>query len=450
MIPSSLRARFTILAAGAITVALVLAGFVLTFIFDGNIRARAVAEVGDDLRTLAAHARIAADGRLVIDVELSDPRFRTPYGGYYWQAGRGQAAELKSRSLLDFAIDWRPQPPTGNDVAIYERPAPEGRRMFVLERRVVVPGGSTPTIARIAVGLDQGELDEARTAFIQFAASSLAALGLALVAALWFATRASLAPLRALRAALIEVHHGRRTTVEGAFPDEVRPLVDDLNALLQARNADLVTARARAGDLAHGLKTPLAVLSSTARHLRETGQMDAATEIDGEIQRMSRHVTRELVRARAGVRAFRRSHPTPVAPVAAALTKALAVLPSTHPIAFEVKVPASAAAPMDETDLTEVLGNVIDNARKWTRGRVQIAAEEVAGGGIRITVEDDGPGLPDDDPSFEIERGRRLDEQVEGSGFGLAIVKDLVEAYGGDLTLGRSALGGLKVDIALP
>lgn len=450
MIPSSLRARFTIIAACAILVALVLAGFALTFIFDGNIRARAVAEVGDDLRTLAAHARIAQDGRLVVDIELGDPRFRTPYGGYYWQAGRGQTVELKSRSLLDFVIDWRPQPPTGNDVAIYERPAPEGRRMFVLERRVVVSGGATPTIARIAVGLDQGELDEARTAFIQFAASSLAALGIALVAGLWFATQTGLAPLRALRAALIEVHHGRRTTVEGRFPDEVRPLVDDLNALLQARNADLVTARARAGDLAHGLKTPLAVLSSTARHLRETGQAEAAAEIDGEIQRMSRHVTRELVRARAGVRAFRRTHPTPVEPMAKTLTKALGALPSAQPITFEIAIPMSATAPMDETDLTEVLGNIIDNARKWSRGHVRISAEEVSGGGIRISVEDDGPGLPADDHGFEIERGRRLDEQVEGSGFGLAIVKDLVEAYGGDLTLGRSALGGLKVDITLP
>lgn len=449
MIPSSLRARFTIIAAGAITVALVLAGFMLTLIFDGNIRARAVAEVGDDLRTLAANARIGADGRLVIDGDLSDPRFRTPYGGYYWQAGRDQHIDLKSRSLLDFTIDWRAQPPTGNDVAIYERAAPEGRRMFVLERRVVVSRGSAPTIARIVVGLDQGELDEARTAFIQFAASSLAALGLALVAALWFATSASLAPLRALRSALMEVHLGRKTSVEGRFPDEVKPLVDDLNALLQARNADLVTARARAGDLAHGLKTPLAVLTSTARQLRETGQGEAAADIEGEVQRMSRHVTRELVRARAGVRAFRRSHPTPIGPVAAILTRALSALPSPAPIDFETRVPAEAAAPMDETDLTEVMGNIIDNARKWARGKVLITASESAGA-VHITVEDDGPGLPGDALSYEIERGRRLDEQVEGSGFGLAIVKDLVEAYGGDLTLTRSPLGGLKVDIVLP
>jgi signal transduction histidine kinase len=449
VILNSLRARFTLVAAGAIAVALVLAGSVLTLIFDGNLRARAVAEVGDDLRTLAAHARIGHDGRLVIDVELSDPRFRTPYGGYYWQAGRGQIAELKSRSLLDFTIDWRPQPPTGNDVAIYERPAPEGRRMFVLERRVVVPGGTTPTIARIAVGLDRGELDEARTAFIQFAASSLAALGLALVIALWFATRTSLAPLRTLREALIEVHHGRRATIEGPFPDEVRPLVDDLNTLLQARNADLVAARARAGDLAHGLKTPLAVLSSTARHLRDKGQGEAASEIDGEIARMSRHVTRELVRARAGLRAFRRGQSTVVEPVATLLVKTLALLPGADAIRFDLRIPDGAAAPMDETDLTEVLGNIIDNARKWARSRIRISAEEIAGDGLRLTIEDDGPGLPADQ-SFEIERGRRLDEQVEGSGFGLAIVKDLVEAYGGDLKLLRSALGGLKVEITLP
>ncbi len=449
MILRSLRRRFAFVAGAAVIVALVAAGFALNFIYEGNIRARAIGEVGDELRALAANVLIGEDGRTTLTVQLPDPRFLTPYGGYYWQVGRGRSVELRSESLRGFTIDWPASPPTGNDLAIYERPAPEGRRMLVLERRVVLQRGPTITTVRVAVGLDQAELDEARTAFMQFAVLSLASLGIALIMALWFATRVSLAPLDALRQALTAVHDGRRKTVEGAFPDEVRPLVDDLNALLDARNADLLAARARAGDLAHGLKTPLAVLASIARELKESGQASIATEVDGEIARMSRHVSRELMRARAGVRAFRRTGATPVRPVVETLTKALSMLPSSQPIALVNQIGPDITAAMDEGDLTEVLGNVADNARKWARSQVVMRAEALTDGGVRIIVEDDGPGLPEGGSTYEIERGKRLDEQVEGSGFGLAIVKDLTEAYGGELALGRSTLGGLKVEIVL-
>ena len=449
MILRSLRRRFAFVAGAAVIVALVAAGFALNYIYEDNIRARAIGEVGDELRALAANVLVGDDGRITLTVQLPDPRFRTPFGGYYWQVGRGRTIELRSESLMGFTIDWPAMPPTGNDLAIYERPAPEGRRMLVLERRVVLQRGTATTTVRIAVGLDQGELDEARTAFMQFAGLSLASLGIALIMALWFATRVSLAPMDALRQALTAVHDGRRKTVEGLFPDEVRPLVDDLNALLDARNADLLAARARAGDLAHGLKTPLAVLSSIARQLKEAGQVAIAAEVDGEIARMSRHVSRELMRARAGVRAFRRTDATVIRPVAEMLSKALSLLPSATPIEISNQIGAQITVAMDEGDLTEVLGNVADNARKWAKSRVILRAEALADGGARIIVEDDGPGLPEGGVSFEIERGKRLDEQVEGSGFGLAIVKDLTEAYGGELALGRSSLGGLKVEIIL-
>lgn len=450
MILRSLRRRFAFVAGGAVIVALVAAGFALNFIYDGNIRARAIGEVGDELRSLAANVAIGEDGRVVMNVQLPDPRFQTPYGGYYWQVGRGRMVDLRSQSLMGFTIDWPPTAPTGNDLAIYERPAPEGRRMLVLERRVVLVRGGVTNTLRIAVGLDQAELDEARTAFMQFAILSLASLGVALIMALWFATRVSLAPLDSLRQELTAVHDGRRKAVEGAFPDEVKPLVDDLNVLLDARNADLVAARARAGDLAHGLKTPLAVLASIARQLRESGQNEIADEVDGEIARMSRHVSRELMRARAGVRAFRRMDATPIRPVVETLVKAMTLMPSPKPVQISNEVGADVTAAMDEGDLTEVLGNVVDNARKWATSRVRLKAEVLADGGVRIIVEDDGPGLPDSETAYEIERGKRLDEQVEGTGFGLAIVKDLTEAYGGELALGKSQLGGLKVEIVLP
>jgi signal transduction histidine kinase len=432
----------------AIALALLVAGLAVTLIFEDHIRARATAEIGDDLTALVGNARIGADGRLAIDVSLSDRRFQAPLSGFYWQAGRGDAIDLVSPSLGQFRIAWRSRPPSNDDPALYERPGPEGRSLLVLERRVNVPGGSAEG-ARIVVALDQSELDEARRSFALSAAASLAALGLALVVALWFASKVSLAPFAGLRQSLNLVHRGERDALEGDFPDEIQPLVDDLNALLSARSADLVAARSRAGDLAHGLKTPLAVLGSTARRLRESGRADLADEIDGEISRMSRHVMRELMRARAGVTALRRGQRTALAPAVASLVRTMQTVSGGKAVSYAIDVPAALNVALDDTDLMEVLGNVLDNARKWATASVAVTARPAAGG-VALTVEDDGPGLPASELAFRIERGRRLDEQVEGSGFGLAIVQDLVGAYGGEASLSRSPLGGLKVELLLP
>ena len=432
----------------AIALALLVAGLAVTLIFEDHIRARATAEIGDDLTALVGNARIGSDGRLAIDITLSDRRFQAPLSGFYWQAGRGDTVDLVSPSLGQFRIAWRTRPPANDDAALYERPGPEGRSLLVLERRVNV-AGSAAEGARVVVALDQSELDEARRSFALSAAAALAALGLALVLALWFASKVSLAPFAGLRQSLNLVHRGERDTLEGDFPDEVQPLVDDLNALLSARSADLDAARARAGDLAHGLKTPLAVLGSTARRLRESGRADLADEIDGEINRMSRHVMRELMRARAGVKALRRSQRTALAPVVASLVRTMQTVSGGKAVSYAVDVPAELNVALDETDLMEVLGNVLDNARKWAAASVAVTARRSAGG-VSVTVEDDGPGLPASELAFRIERGRRLDEQVEGSGFGLAIVQDLISAYGGEASLSRSAMGGLKVELLLP
>ncbi|WP_170118338.1 ATP-binding protein [Phreatobacter oligotrophus] len=337
--------------------------------------------------------------------------------------------------------------PAPEETVVYDRQGPQGRGIMVFERLATVSvAGGEPV--RVAVGLDHSELDEARRQFTISAAAALAVLGLALLATLWLANGVTLAPLSALREALNRVHRGERDRIDGDFPEEVQPLVDDLNTLLSTRDADLVAARARAGDLAHGLKTPLAVLSTLARRLRGEGQTAIADEIDIEVVRMSQHVSRELMRARANIRAFRRTKATAVRPIVESLVNALAVLSEGQTIVYTVEMPDDLQAAMDETDLMEVLGNVMDNARKWTQGQVLVEGRAVNGSATIVSIEDDGPGLPDID-TFTIERGRRLDERIDGHGLGLAIVRDLVEVYGGDVTFARSRFGGLKVQLLL-
>ncbi|PTM46317.1 ATP-binding protein [Phreatobacter oligotrophus] len=442
----SIRVRFAWAAVVAIAVALVIAGVAVSLIFESTLRSRAAAEIGDDLAALARSVTTGPDGRLKVDIVLSDRRFTLPLSGFYWQVGRTDV-EVASTSLGAFRFPFRARLPAPEEVVVYEREGPQGRGIMVFERLATNPvAGGEPV--RVAVGLDHSELDEARRQFTLYAAAALAVLGLALLATLWLANGVTLAPLSALRDALNRVHRGERDRIDGDFPEEVQPLVDDLNTLLSTRDADLDAARARAGDLAHGLKTPLAVLSTLARRLRGEGQTAIADEIDIEVVRMSQHVSRELMRARANIRAFRRTKATPVRPIVDSLVNALAVLSEGRTIAYAVDMPDDLQVAMDETDLMEVLGNVMDNARKWTQGQVLVEGRAVNGSATIISIEDDGPGLPDID-TFTIERGRRLDERIDGHGLGLAIVRDLVEVYGGDVTFARSRFGGLKVELAL-
>jgi signal transduction histidine kinase len=242
------------------------------------------------------------------------------------------------------------------------------------------------------------------------------------------------------------VRTGRTARLGTAFPDEVRPLAAEVDHLLEAQAQAITRARARAADLAHGLKTPLTVLATTAEDLRDRGDTVLADEVASVADAMRRHVDRELARARAA-HPGREGRPVAALPVIERVVSVLRRTPRGHDLDWRIDVPAEADVAVEAQDLAEMLGNLAENAAKWASGVVRIAADP---NGSLLTIEDDGPGIPEAAIGTALVRGGRLDEAQPGSGLGLAIVSDLVETYGGTLTLDRSPLGGLHAAIRLP
>jgi signal transduction histidine kinase len=260
----------------------------------------------------------------------------------------------------------------------------------------------------------------------------------------------AVAPLWSLRASLSSLREGRSQRIEGDHPTEVQPLVDDLNALLEDRERAIARALTTAGDLAHGLKTPLAVLAQEAEQADAAGHPDLAATLRQLVERMQRQVDYHLARARAT--ASVRAAPglrCSVLPSVEGLVRTMRRLHAERELRIDAEVSPAHEIRGRREDLDEMLGNLLDNACKWARSRVAISSS-LEDARLSIAVDDDGPGL---DPSLRaqvLQRGGRADPPVRGSGLGLAIVSDLAELYGGSVTLETSPLGGTRARLLLP
>jgi signal transduction histidine kinase len=260
--------------------------------------------------------------------------------------------------------------------------------------------------------------------------------------------RRGLAPFARLRRRLSAVHTGQQRRVEGVYPAEVQPLIDDLNLLLEAREKAVQRAVATAGDLAHGLKTPLALLQQEVQRASEAGQSELAESIAQQVHRMDRQVDYHLARARAAASGASGAR-CPVGDCADALVRTLQKLYTGRALRIVSHVAPGLCVRAQREDLDEMLGNLLDNACKWAAVNVVLEASSV-GNLVMLTVADDGPGLAPALREAALERGVRLDEAAPGSGLGLAIVRDLAELYGGSVTLEDSRLGGLQARLSLP
>ncbi len=261
--------------------------------------------------------------------------------------------------------------------------------------------------------------------------------------------RRGLSSFDVLRERLARVKEGHERRLEGAYPSEVVPLISDLNSLLADREERVTRALTKAGDLAHGLKTPLAILNQHADRVRAAGHPELSAAITQQVERMRRQVDYHLAQARAsasGGTAGARSH---VLTSADALARTMMTLHADRRLTIDVHVSHEHFVRVQREDLEEMLGNLVDNACKWAKSRVEIRSR-LLDGRIEVTVEDEGPGLEPSLRQTVLQRGVRADEAAPGSGLGLAIVRDLVELYGGSITLGSSPLGGLRATLQLP
>ena len=261
--------------------------------------------------------------------------------------------------------------------------------------------------------------------------------------------RRALSPLDRLRERLAAIHAGVETSVAGEYPAEVQPLVDDLNVLLQQRDQAVQRAIGKAGDLAHGLKTPLAVLTQEAERARSAGQRELADSLDEQIGRMRRQLEYHLAHARAAASGASAGTVAALRESAEGLARTMTRLHAGRGLSIRVDIDPAHAVTVQREDLDEMLGNLMDNACKWTRSRVTLSSA-AAGSAVAVWVDDDGPGVPVSQRDAVLQRGVRADEAAPGTGLGLAIVRDLAQLYGGSIELREAASGGLCAVLTLP
>jgi len=269
------------------------------------------------------------------------------------------------------------------------------------------------------------------------------------MAAGFWIVRTALAPLRELRRHLGEIERGHSRQVEGHYPREVQAVVNDLNGLLAHQERAVSRAVGKAGDLAHGLKTPLALLTQDAEHAAAAGHADLAAAIGEQIERMRRQIDYHLAHARAAASGATPGARASVADSAESLARTLRRLYAGKNLTIDVAVAGDHAVRCQREDLDEMAGNLLDNACKWARARITVASRR-DGDRISIVVEDDGPGI---DPAMResvLQRGVRADETASGSGFGLAIVRELADVYGGGVSLASASSGGVRATLTLP
>ncbi|HEY0291638.1 MAG TPA: HAMP domain-containing sensor histidine kinase [Hansschlegelia sp.] len=445
MTHGSLRVRLSVAAAGLIALALIVGGAGLLLIFDAALDRRTADELNHTATLLAGGVGFDAHGDIVLDQAPADPRYATPYGGLYWQIESPGRKPLRSRSMWDKAIVL-PRTPAADMAhhATVDLPAPDGGLLIAVFRTVRIKSAPGSPLVVITVAMDRKQLVASREVVLRLLPPSLLALAILLTLAMAAFVHRALSPFRTLRADLQKVRDGGDESLRGDYPSEVQPLVDDLNRLVAQQSEALARARMQAADMAHGLKTPLAVLDALARRVEEQHPALAA-EIEEQSLAMQQQVSRTLARARTAATSGLRRRRTPIAPVVDQLVSAMKRLPGSERIAWRVETPADALYPASDGDLLEMLGNLVDNARKWARSEVAVSVSASDSEGS-IVVEDDGPGMGAEEMAA-IGPGRRWDEAVAGTGFGLAIAQELASATGGRLSLATARSGGLRTTI---
>lgn len=445
----SLRVRLLIAAAVSISAALVIAGLGLVALFERHVARRIDAELETYLDQIVGHIGWLPEGRISFELDLADPRFNQPLSGLYWQIqDQDRPTLLRSRSLWDAVIQLPDDKLEAGLVHRHTLTGPAGQTLIVREREVTFRPESDARRLRIAVAVDKSDLLAAREAFARDMLPYLSVMALVLVLAAWIQVRTGLAPLDAVRRGVTAIRSGEHGRLSSDYPDEVMPLVEEMNALLDGQEQAIERARAWTADLAHGLKTPLTVLSADAQCLREQGNTAIADDLDQLAASMRRRVDRELIRARVRSGVPTHQARADVREAINGIVRTLKRSPRGAALDWTVAVPNQAFALMLSDDLTELLGNLLENATEWAGKAVRVSLS--LGEETVIRIEDDGPGIPDGQIENLCRRGVRLDEQRQGSGLGLAIARDIADAYHADLSFGRATLGGLAVTVRIP
>lgn len=446
----SLARRLVLLAVGWSLAALVVSAAVLALLFQQAALQRVDQTLGELIDNLLSNSTV--DRGQVFAPALTDERALRAFSGRYWTiaapAADGKVRPLvRSYSLFDSVL---PTPPDlvahfkadpGKPVAYDTRgPLDEPLRA----RAVYAELQGVPVIFLAAE--ERSTINRAVRNFVAWTAGAFALLGAGLVAAIIIQVRVGLRPVYDLQREVAAVRRGKAERLQETYPTELTPLADELNALL-AHNQEVVERqRTHVGNLAHALKTPISVMLTEAD--QRPGPL--AEVVSRQAETMRQQVDHHLRRARAAARTQGQGERTSVAEILDELARTLERIFRDKGIEIDWDAADDLFFLGERQDLLEIAGNAMENACKWGKSRVRVRAEAIGPDRFRLTVEDDGPGLPPDRRDEVVRRGARLDENAPGSGLGLSILDELGRAYGGALKLGDSALGGLRLEIDLP
>lgn len=445
----SLRARLILGAAIWIAIGVTAAGIFIAALFREYAIQIIDAELREHLGELVTLIQQNKQSAPEPIRPLSDPRFNQVGSGFTWQVSQSGRVLVKSPSIGSDQIPIPDDQLAPGEIRKLTMSGPRGP--MTIYEWLIQPEGASPPPMRVQIGADDVIIDQMLPAFNTALLYSLSLLAAVLIFAAAMQVAFGLKPMSGLRQALRDIKTGKLTKLPSNFASEVQPLVDDLNDLIEVNAQLVVRARAQAGNLAHALKTPLAVLTDEAYRLEGRNEAEAASVILQQSQRMQRQIDYQLARARA---AASRSAPgviAPVGPTATAIIAAMKRLHAAKNLKIAADIDAKCVARCDPLDLNEMLANLVDNACKWASRSVLVTARvQGTPPSVVIAIEDDGPGLAAESMEVVFGIGERLDERVPGSGLGLPIVRDLAQLYGGGIHLERSPMGGLKAVLTLP
>ncbi len=437
----SLSRRLILGAMVWIALSLSASGIVLSYTFEQTVRDAFADNLAAQLRGVTAALAIDDAGQISIDDPVEDIRFRQVFSGWYWQISGPEGVLVRSRSLWDETLP----PAEGAQPGTVGFAEIKGPRDQHLQTAFTVVNRKGAAGLMLAVAVDTAPLNAQIQRFNRITFAALGTLGLGLALAVVLQVMIGLRPLQRLTSELIAIRNGRQNELPGGHPSEVAPLVDAFNEVLKHDAETLARARREVGNLAHSLKTPLAQMNSNLDALAPSERAALALHINDLRAKIDFYAARAATAAARGATARRVVLSDVAHDIVTALTKIHADANKTA----RVDLPRTLTVMAEEEDITEVLGNLLDNAFKWAAKTISISATENNAGGIVIVVDDDGPGVAAE-LREDIVRGRRLDETVPGTGLGLQIVRDIVQAYDGTLMLGESTMGGLRAIVQFP
>ncbi len=434
------------LSAGWLILALAGTAFLLTDLYSRALDNNLTTQLKFDIDTLASGTLDSSDPNFA-DVSVQDQRFSRSSQGWYWVIRTDADALLAASPSVTGSTPpalTGPFDPDGYRSGVLTDES--GNRVRAIERAVTSAGRPLWIMAT-------GNLDDGAAQIDQFRGQTLivlGAVGVALAVMSAIVARLALRPLVRLGKAIENVREGEAQTIAGTYPQEIAPLAEEVNELLRSNTQIIERARNQVGNLAHGLKTPLAVLRNEASAAKNN---PLSRVVMSESDKMTQLVTTYLDKARIAARSTVVGKKADAIMVMLRLVRVMQKLNSRVVIAFKRPDASLPWFRGDEGDLEEMAGNLLDNACKWSRGQIAVtmmSERTTNGANLLIRIEDDGPGLTEEEAAKALRRGVRLDEKTPGSGLGLDIVKELVDVYGGSLQLKRSVLGGLLCELRLP